>query len=240
MQFEHAPGISYQDLGSSQVLYSAPGFPSFPARLSVELFERARQIVDRQRVCLWDPMCGAGGIVATLGIACANVITKVLATDISCDAVSSARRNLELTSPQGLARRVEELRQMGAHPSRIASAERLMDGIEGRTIDVEAAVADITDKDTLDGLDPFIVDIVLTDLPYGSQTHWQTASERPLISMLDVLWAVLPPHAVIVVAATERRAFDDAPRAYRTLKHGRRTIKMFRQPQTLTRASAES
>jgi hypothetical protein len=160
--------------------------------------------------------------------------------DVSCDAVSLARRNLELTSPQGLARRLEELRQMGAHPSRIASAERLMDRIEGRAVEIEARVADITDKDTLEGLNHFTADIVLTDLPYGSQTHWQTASERPLVSMLDVLWDVLPPHAVIVVAATERRAFDDAPRAYRTLKHGRRTIKMFRQPQTLDRASAEN
>ncbi|GLQ54029.1 hypothetical protein GCM10010862_12880 [Devosia nitrariae] len=230
MRFEYAPAVSYEDLGSGQVLYSAPGFPAFPARVSIELFERARQIVGRQQVSVWDPMCGAGGIVATLGIACAHSITNVIATDISGDAVWLARRNLELTSPQGLSRRANELRQMGANPSRIASAERLMKLVDGRAIAFEAAVADITDKASLPGIDPSMIDIVVTDLPYGSQTHWQTASERPLVSMLDVLWHVLPRHAVVVVAATDRSAFDAGPPAYRAFKHGHRTIKMYRAP----------
>lgn len=228
MRFQYAPDMSYKDVGSGHVLYSAPGFPAFPARLSIELFERARHAVGVSRASLWDPMCGAGGMATTLGLTCSDSLRQILATDICGDAVSLAQRNLKLISSEGLAHRSEELRQIGADPSRIVSAERLAKGIKGQVIKVRAAVADSTDRKALLDLNVGNVDIVLTDLPYGAQTHWQSASETPLLAMLDALRHVLPRHSVMVFASTDRRAFDGAPKAFRSFKYGRRTIKMYR------------
>lgn len=232
MRFEYAPSISYEDVGSGHVLYSAPGFPAFPARLSLELFEQARHAVGVDRASLWDPLCGAGGIATTLGLVCSASLRQILATDICGEAVSLAQRNLKLLSSEGLIGRADELRQIGADPARIASAERLAKRIEGRGIKVKAAVADATDRTVLLDLDVGGIDIVLADLPYGAQTHWRSVSDAPFLAMIDSLRHVLPSHSVMVFASTDRRVFDGAPTALRSFRHGHRTIKMYRVGET--------
>lgn len=86
--------------GGGQVLHSAPGLPGFPPRLAVELFERARLLAGADRVGLWDPMCGAGGIVAALALLRADALTRVLASDVSDRALELASKNLHLTTPE--------------------------------------------------------------------------------------------------------------------------------------------
>lgn len=228
MRFDYAPNISYADVGSGHVLYSAPGCPAFPARLSIELFERARHAAGVDRASVWDPMCGAGGIVTTLGLVCASSLNRIWATDYSEDAISLARRNLELVSSGGLADRADELRRIGAAPSRIASAERLAKRMKGLKIEIGTGVADVTDRAALFELGVGTIDIVITDLPYGDQTHWHSASNAPFLAMLEALTDVLPPHSVMVFASTDRKAFKAAPSAFRSFRHGHRTIKMYR------------
>jgi len=165
-----APAADYSDFAGGQVLHSAPGFPGFPARLAIELFERARLLTGRTRVGVWDPMCGAGGIVTTLGLARPEAITRLLATDISADAVALASKNLGLVSEVGLRRRAREL--AGRSAARAAAAERLRMRLEGSPpIDRRTAVLDATRLDGAEAHEPGRIDIVITDLPYGHQTR---------------------------------------------------------------------
>jgi len=228
MQFRFANAINYADLGSGQVLYSAPGFPSFPARLSIELFERAREVARVERASFWDPMCGAGGIATTVGIACANAVSRILASDVSDDALVLAKRNLSLISAEGSLRRMIQLRTSGASHTRISSAERLVEVTRGRDIPVRTAVADVTNPGSLEAIAPGWVDIVLTDVPYGQRAHWYTKSAKPLSAMIAALCQVMPQHGVVVIAARGKEAFCGTPPAYRSFKHGHRLIKMYR------------
>jgi 23S rRNA (guanine2535-N1)-methyltransferase len=228
MQFKFANALSYQDLGSGQVLHSAPGFPSFPARLGIELFERAREVAGVEYASFWDPMCGAGGVATTIGIACGDAVSRILATDISTDSLAIAQRNLSLTSAEGISRRIGDLKRKGAHPSRILSAERLAKIVRCRKIPFRTTVADVTNSASLKAIVPGSVDVVFADVPYGLRTSWQSTSSTPIASMIAALWHVLPPHGVIVIAALGRGSFNGTPLAHRSYKHGHRIIKMYR------------
>lgn len=234
MHFDYAPNTDYADVGSGHVLYSAPGFPAFPARLSIELFERARHAAGVDRAALWDPMCGAGGIVTTLGLTRGNAIRRILATDVSSHAIALAERNPKLVHADGLTDRAETLRQMGAEPSRIVSAERLARRMKGIEIEAGARVADATNRAALVDLGVGTIDVVIADLPYGDQTHWQSASDAPFLAMLKTLTQLLPRHSVMVFTSTDRGAFSGAPNAFRSFRHGHRTIKMYRSAEILS------
>jgi tRNA G10 N-methylase Trm11 len=228
MQFIFANMPNYEDLGSGQVLYSAPGFPSFPARLSIEFFERAREVAGVERASFWDPMCGAGGIATTVGIACGDAISRILVSDVSGAALELAKRNLSLIAADGVLRRIVDLKHGGADDSRISSAERLVEVVRGRDIKVRTALADATNPGSLQAIPPGSVDIVVTDVPYGQRTYWQGKSVRPLAAMITALRQVMPQHGVVVIAARGREEFDGTPAAYRSFKHGHRLIKMYR------------
>lgn len=225
MRFEHAPAADYSDLASGHVLFSAPGHPAFPVRLTLELFERARLLTGRARVGVWDPMCGAGSIVTTLGLARADAVSRVLASDVSVEAVGLAAKNLGLLGEAGL------LARAASGGARAVSARRLLDhrGF-GPPIPALAAVADITRSADLDRLPLDGIHVVIADLPYGSQTHWRSDAANPAGNLVRVLRDRLHDDAVIVLCSTQREHFREVPPAHRSFRHGRRIIKFYGPP----------
>lgn len=229
MKFEHAPQTSYEDVGGGQVLHSAPGFPGFPARLAVELFERARVLVGRERVGLWDPMCGAGGILTSVALLRPEALTRVLASDVDEEALDLARKNLDLTTVTGLEARRAELVERGAAAARVASAERLLARVAAHPpLPTAAARADVTDPASVAGLDLDGVDVVMADLPYGTQTDWASTATAPTVQALEVLGDALPAGGVVVLTTTEREHLRGMPAATRSFKHGHRYVRFYR------------
>ncbi|WP_224387761.1 hypothetical protein [Pseudonocardia sp. ICBG1293] len=107
MQYRHAPAANHAALDA--VLASAPGRPTLPVRLTVELAGRAREHLPGDGpVTVWDPCCGAGATLAVLGLLVPG-ITRLIGTDADPDPLDLARRNLALLGPGGLAARAEEL-----------------------------------------------------------------------------------------------------------------------------------
>lgn len=229
MKFAHAGDDSYEDVGGGVVLHSAPGHPGFPARLALELFARAQALAGKEHVGLWDPMCGAGGIVTTIALLRPQALTRVLATDVSPSALELAARNLPLTSATGLTARRGELAARGVSPARLASIDRLL-AVPGRSDDLPVAVAraDVTDAAGLASLDLDGIDVAIADLPYGQQTGWAAPSDSAAASALESLERVLHPGAVIVFITTEREHLRPLPPATRSFRHGHRHIRMFR------------
>lgn len=231
MRFDHANGDHYEDAGGGRVIHSAPGFPGFPPRLAVELFERARLLNGRERVGLWDPMCGAGGIPTAVALLRPERLQRVLASDVDPAAVALAAKNLALVTPTGLAERRRELAARGADDDRLAAIDRLLD-VPGRSSAprTDAVEADVTDAGSLARLDLDGIHVALCDLPYGTQTSWSrsTPGRAPAAAALAALERVLPPGAVVVLVTTERDDLRPLPNATRSFKHGHRHIRMYR------------
>jgi len=230
MRFCYAQTDAYEDVGGGRVLYSARGFPGFPPRLAVELFERARQLTGLDRVGLWDPMCGAGGMVTTVALLRHDNLTRILASDVNEAALELAAKNLSLTSAKGLVARRAELLDRSAELERVRSADRLIAMTAGATPPSTAvARADATDARSVAALDLHGIHLVMADLPYGQQTTWGGApSSAPARCVLETLSGVLRPGTTIVLITTERDVFRPLPAAARSFKHGRRHIRMYR------------
>lgn len=242
MRFDHAVDDTFDDAGGGRVVHSARGFPGYPPRLAVELFSRAREMVGRSRVGMWDPLCGAGGIVTSIGLLRPTEVRRLLATDVNPDAVQLASRNLSLVSRSGLLARRQELTERMADPEQRIDPERLraLDRLltrDGRGDDIAVAAlrANATDATDLGRLDLDGVDIAFADLPYGIQTDAVAEGAGGAVeptefgrAVFTAVSSALPSGAVVVLSTTERDHLRALPAATRSFKHGRRFLRLYR------------
>lgn len=213
------------DLASGRVFHSLPGHPAFPVRLASEVFQRclaARRAGGSPGPCvLYDPCCGAGYHLSVLATLHWDEIGEVIGSDIDEHAVRVAGQNLGLLSPAGMERRIAEIESMLAsygkdsHREALGSARALRDRIAAlaarRLLRARAFQASALDGAALrQGLGGSAVDIVFTDIPYGSHSHWREPvtgqpPAHPLESMLGALAGVLAPGGVVAVACDKRQ-----------------------------------
>lgn len=231
--------IDGSDLAPGVVLHSAPGQPAFPVRLAVELFRRARHDLGRERVTLWDPMCGSGYLLTVLGLLERPNLDAVLGTDVSDDALGLAERNLALLAPDGLDERADERRRQAEefakpqYEESALAAERLRERLvgDGGALPARTAAASVLDPEALraalDGLSP---DLVVTDVPYGERVSWSDVrpGEDPVVGALDALASVLPEDAAIVLCTRGRRVPTGSHPTRWRLKVGTRSAAMLR------------
>ena len=230
----------YADYAGGRVFYSLPGQPAFPIRLASEIFQRCLALrASREPVTLYDPCCGGAYHLSTLAYLHWDALAGIVASDVNADAVSLARRNLDLLTLDGLDRRIAEIRAMSSaygkpsHAEALASAERLRSRLEALVAhhQVTTAVfcADVLDPDAICGaLVPASVDVILTDVPYGRHSVWQSVarlSSSPLWQMLELLLPVLAPGAVVAVASDKgQTAAHDAYRRVDRFQIGKRRV----------------
>lgn len=205
MQYRHAPAANHATLDA--VLASAPGRPTLPVRLTLELFGRARTHLEpAATVAVWDPCCGAGVSLAVLGLLGPGV-AAVAGTDADPEPLDLARRNLALLTPCGLAARASELDDLAVRHGKdsyaaAAAAARDLRPRSSPQILVGAADArePVSTRAVLGDIEP---DIVLADLPHGRQTSWsgRSAIDGPPATGSDRAGA-LDPHGPGAAEAT--------------------------------------
>ncbi len=237
MEYRYARAQDYTDYASGSVLRSAPGHPGFPVRLAWELFGRATELVGTDGLVLWDPACGSGQLLTTVALGHRDRITTVLGSDADPAVLPLAEQNLSLLTRAGLARRRAELAALAdrygkeSHRLAVAAADRLATQAEPFG-DLAASVrrADLLDRESLAAASAHVhVDVVLTDLPYGSQTTLLGASD-PLAAVDEVvenLASVLPSGAVVVLVMAGRKLPPKTRRPVSTLRVGTRVAGFF-------------
>ncbi|HEV2530057.1 MAG TPA: hypothetical protein VGT61_16550 [Thermomicrobiales bacterium] len=240
--------IDYSAFASGHVLVSAPGRTGFPARLATELFQRAAAHLDRREVAApWsvlDPCCGAGQLLATVGLLHADRIRALTAVDIDTDAVALADRNLALFAPGGLGRREAELRAAALdadRPGLLAAADAaaaLAAAARGSgantPLTTNTAVADATDPVTLGAAVPVgSIDLVIADVPHGNWSDWATNATgaptdvAPLDAMLAAVRPLLSRGAVVAIASDKgQRPRDAGWRRLEWWQIGRRRLEL--------------
>lgn len=237
-------------LASGHILRSAPGRTGFPARLATELFQRGVvRLTDagvQPPFVVYDPCCGAGQLLTTVGLLHRDVIQELIGSDIDDAAVALARRNLALLSPDGLECRIAELTDLHdrfgkpSHAAALDDAERWLElmtraGSDG--IVTDAFVVDATQPGSLTGrITEQTVDLVITDVPYGNWSAWlgepasgddEATIEPPLDRLLETVRPVLAPGALVtLVSGKDQRASHPAYRRVERWQLGRRRIEM--------------
>ncbi len=221
---------------SGHVLHSAPGRTGFPVRLATELFQRCAEHLKARDVrppfTLYDPCCGAGQLLTTIGLLHRDAIGEIIGSDIDDAAVELARRNLALLSPAGLTARVAELDDLHRRFDRVSHAAAAEDA--RRLLAGMATASDITRPGALAGrIAVGHIDMVITDVPYGNRSAWSTNADEavpsvsPIGRMLETVQPVLAPGAVVaVVCGKDQRATHPAFRRVERWQLGRRRIEL--------------
>jgi tRNA G10 N-methylase Trm11 len=224
---------SYADLASGRVLRSRPGQPAFPARLAREMFEQALALRSAgSPPVVYDPCCGAGHLLATVGLLSADRLAAVIGSDVDPQALALARENLRLLEAGGLLARAAELEQLHGQHGNPAHREaldstRALSAAQAVTLPVRTFQANALDPPAvLAGLGDATPDIVLADLPYGRLSAWQgNPSIEGSAALLAAFSRVLRPGAVMAIAtSSDVKVAGEHFHRRRQLKLGKRRV----------------
>lgn len=213
MQYRHARATNHAALDA--VLASAPGRPTLPVRLTVELAGRARaHLPAGAPLTVWDPCCGAGVTLTVLGLLVPG-LARLTGTDADPEPLDLARRNLALLDPGGLTARAAHLDALAARhgkPSYADAATAARTLVPAGAPAWSVAATDARDtaavRSLLAGADRHGAgpDLVLADLPHGHRTTWAASPTRqdPGVEFLRAVATVLRPDAVVVAVGRGR------------------------------------
>ncbi len=248
MQYRYAPERSYEDLAAGRVLLHRGGMPCFPVRAGSEILSRCLAACPKQRgLTLYDPCCGGGYLLTALGFLYPGVLGRIIGSDVSPQALSLARDNLALLTPEGRARRREQLREMAArfgkdsHRGALESLARLEAAAPCPPPETRLFTADLLGPAPLAGAG-FTADILLADVPYGRMTAWaggvlepgggdggEACQEPPLTRFLRAVRPACGRGTVLAVIADKGQKLSGGGLAYLDkFTIGKRRVSIFR------------
>jgi len=223
----------HSDFATGRVFYGLPGHPAFPVRLADEIFQRCLALHGSAApggVTLYDPCCGSASLLGAIAYLHWSRVRAVVASDIDPEVLPLAARNLSLLTQQGLEERRAQITTLRAlygkesHAAALDSVghlqERLAAGLAAHAIPTRLFAADATDASAiLAAVAPGAVDLVITDLPYGQRSAWQSGPGHELSAgdaleaLLQALRPVLAPRAIVAIVSD--KAQRPRHRAYR-------------------------
>ncbi len=206
MEYKYARNDNYEDFACGRVIYHMGGVPTFPVRLSLEIYERCLHYSKKQKdIRLYDCCCGGGYMLTVLGFLKNNTITEIYGSDIDTGYVKLANDNLSLLSGEGLQRRRKELGLLyekygkESHAQALQSLERLRQ-LPHSEIKTHIFSQDAFEMDDL----PFIPDIIITDVPYGNLVEWNDESSS-VNRLLEVLSGVCDTETILCVSMDKKQ-----------------------------------
>ncbi len=177
MEYKFAAKQNYGDLSSGKVIYGKSGNTNFPVRLGNEIFLRAvSYLKDTSNLSVYNPCCGSGYLLTTLGFLNGNIIKEIIGSDIDLDSIEIARKNINLLTSDGLNKRLNELIQLydsydkESHKEAILSVKKLISERKFGEIKFN-----IFERNIL-AIEPeplLTADIIITDIPYGNMKTWE-------------------------------------------------------------------
>ena len=187
MEYKYAENDNFEDFASGRVIYHMGGEPTFPVRLTLEIYERCLQYSGKKTdITLYDCCCGGAYMLTILGFLKNDTISRIYGSDIDMKSLKLAEDNLSLLTESGIRKRRAELEALYEKYNKLSHYDALqsIDRIEkliNKEIKVSAFHQNILDISDL----PFIPDIVITDVPYGNMVNWTQNSNIDNISGIN-------------------------------------------------------
>ena len=238
---------NYEDYSSGRVVYGATGATNFPVRLSSEVFQRCAHYLKARGKTgpykLYDPFCGVAYSLTVIGFLHGAEIESIAASDSDSRLLEFAQKNLSLLTPEGLDKRIEELKRFieeyhkDSHQEALASAYRLQSKIQAfgaRAIQCFQFNA-VGDEEFSPSL--AAVDMVITDLPYGKLSRWKgSVTEESFVQrFLEKLKPKLAPLSVAAIIHDKKQPISHP--GYKVLRSfilGKRKIALLEPENNLT------
>ncbi|MFK7924279.1 MAG: hypothetical protein AB8H47_20145 [Bacteroidia bacterium] len=236
MEYKYALKQNHEDLSSGRVIYHKSGLSTFPVRLASEILMRCVSYLPKDtEISLYDPLCGEAYLLTTLGFLHPDLISHIVGSDISSEALVFAEKNLGLLTQEGLLNRQEELQSLVAqfgkdsHKQAIEACDRLSQNLAKQSLSSHLFEADLLSEAPLENA-PFQADILITDVPYGSMVGWTSAVENPIDQLLANLQVILKPESIVaVVSDKSQKVSSPLFQRLKLLKAGKRRIEILKR-----------
>ena len=214
---------NYTYLAAGHVLQNFAGHPAFPIRLASEIFQRCLAHLAENHIAspitLYDPCCGGAYLLTTLAYEHWQEINTIVGSDIDPDALKLAKLNLSLLTLDGLEQRIATIQALfdkfgkDSHAEAIKSGshlkQRLIHLMNIHPLQTTFFHADATSSSELQShLADTPIDLVITDIPYGSKASWQgdfDESHSPIWYLLDSLQTILTNHSVVAIVTDKKQ-----------------------------------
>lgn len=207
MLYKYYDKENFEDFACGRVIYNKSGVPNFPIKLGLEIFKRCLEHTNQsEKITLYDPCCGGGYLLTTIGLLNYDIIEKVIGSDINPEYIELAIKNLSLLTKEGLEKRKDQIETMfksfekQSHLEAIKSIEVFRNIINQRPQSpvCQLFVADVLDEKSL-SQNPFTANIIITDVPYGNMVNWEGEEENKMNVLLDRLIKVQDSHSVVAI-----------------------------------------
>lgn len=227
---------NYEDFAAGRVLYNKKGATAFPVRLACEIFQRCKAAIVAKNgnipLRIYDPCCGGAYLLTVLALLHSHDIAQIYASDIDVEMIELAQNNLSLLTRSGILKRINQIQanidlyNKPSHKAALISAKKMKHRVEeGLYLKAQCMYADILKDDPLTLINPYSIDLVITDVPYGHVVKWKTDTKEPISILLSNLLPVLDKKAVIALISDKKQKVSHAHyRKLNSFKVGKRKI----------------
>lgn len=206
MEYKYAKIDNYEDFASGRVLYHMGGEPTFPVRLTLELYERCRQYSARKtELTIYDCCCGGAYMLTVLGLLKGNTIAKLYGSDINERSIWLAEDNLSLLTEAGIRKRRMQLEALYSEFGKESHREALesINRIEKRL--TNKLTASVFVRNALKPVSlPFIPDLIITDVPYGQMAEWNEGSGG-INQMMDAIYENCSEETILCICMDKKQ-----------------------------------
>jgi len=231
MNYRFAEKKSFQFLAAGSAIKSYKGNTNFPVRLGQEIFNRCLHYIDNgEKVTIYDPMCGTGYLLTTVGLLNFNKISKIYGSDINEEVIDVARKNLRLLTIEGIKEREIEIQNLLDNYNRESFRTSLQHisvfkELVNKNMDFELFKRDLFDRNVKSDIK---ADIVLVDLPYNNLVNYQGEYSKSKLEEQLINLAQKSKIVAIIKTKVQKLTISPNLRRLEKIKVGQRVIEIFK------------
>ncbi len=206
MEYKYTRNDNFEDYASGRVLYHMGGEPTFPVRLTLEIYERCLEYSNKKtNITLYDCCCGGAYMLTILGLLKNNTISRLYGSDINEKSLKLAEDNLRLLTESGIIQRKRELLDLyqrygkSSHKQALESLERI------KTLLTKEITTGIFLQNVYELKDlSFIPDIIITDVPYGNLVDWKEGLDDINLMMKSIA-GICGPETILCICMDKKQ-----------------------------------
>ncbi len=206
MEYKFTKNDNFEDFSSGRVLYHIGGEPTFPVRLTLEIYERCLEYSNKKTdITLYDCCCGGAYMLTILGLLKNGTISRLFGSDIDKKSIRLAEDNLGLLTESGLNKRKDELEALYQSYSKSSHKEALCSLDRIKTLLTKEITTGVFLQNAFEFNDlSFIPDIIMTDVPYGNLAEWNEGLGG-INEMLKSISKVCGPETILCVCMDKKQ-----------------------------------
>jgi type I restriction-modification system DNA methylase subunit len=231
MKYRYAEKSSFQYLAAGGVIKSYKGNTNFPVRLGHEIFNRCLcYVANKEKVTIYDPMCGSGYFLTTVGFLNFNRISKIYGSDVNYEVIRVAEKNLKLLTKEGIEEREKEIQYLYDKYKRDSFKISLQHFATFKDTVIQDMNYKLFKRDLFEESVAFNLeaDIIIMDLPYNNLVTYKGNYSKTKLEERIVSLAQNNTIVAVIRNKAQKISIESNLNRLEKIKTGKRVIEIFK------------